>query len=191
MSTKPKPVRANNSHDRTLDKYIKDEVQAQKRGAAFTKQMQRVVDKCADDLAVIIAHERATRRPDKDPGIWAVVGKVSDLSLAYTMVVAGLHAGLRSFKPARKFKYKPTAQKWYHYVGLELGFEKDEPALVAGMWASKLLTQLPPFSLTDEGMMEVRLDLPEVQELVRGTINYLVTRKPQPPGRNFTFLLYW
>ena len=55
MSTKPKP-RARDDYNRTLDKYFKDEIQIQKRpGPARTQQMRRVVDQCAEELAVIAA----------------------------------------------------------------------------------------------------------------------------------------
>jgi hypothetical protein len=180
MSTKPKP-RARDDYNRTLDKYFKDEIQIQKRpGPARTQQMRRVVDQCAEELAVIIAHERANRRPDKDAEIWAVIGGEPDFGIALTMLVAGLHAGIRGYHaPKRKPKYKPTSYKWFAYVGEELGFEKGEPALYAGMWASKLVVKLPMFDLTDDGMIVVRLDAPEVRALINDTVNYIVTRKPQ------------
>ena len=181
MSTKPRPVRANNSRERTLDKFLKDEVQIQKRrGPTFTSGLRRVVDKYAEELAKIVAHERATRRPDKDPEIWAVIGGEPDIALALNMLHAGLYAGTRGYRPPkRKPKYKPTAYKWFAYVGEELGFARGEPALCAGMWASKLVVKLPMFDLTDDGMIVVRLDAPEVRALINDTANYIVTRRPQ------------
>jgi DNA-directed RNA polymerase len=180
MST-TRPIRAPDSFNRTLDKFIKDEMQAHKRrGPAFTKQMRRVVDKYAEGLAILIAHERATRRPDRDPEIWATIGHEPDLGIALTMLVAGIHAGIRGYRPPkRKPKYKPTAYKWYAHVGEELGFDRGEPALIAGMWSAKFLTRLPMFDLTDDGMIVVRLDVPEVCALVNDAVNRIVTRRPQ------------
>jgi hypothetical protein len=135
------------------------------------KQLRLVIIKHSQDLATIIAHERATRHGNKEPHIWKAVEKRSDLNLALTMVVGALHNN--------QLSRRPSPAKWYARIGAELGFE-GAFAVEVGMWASKLPTQLPIFpQVLNHGGLEIRLDLPEVQALIHGAINYLVTRRPQ------------
>ena len=92
-----------------------------------------------------------------------------------------MHAGLRTYKPGkrRNRKHKLSRRRWYGSVGRELGFERGDPAHRAGMWAWKLLRRLPIFELSEDGQIEIRLDGPEVREIIKDAANYMYTRRPQ------------
>jgi hypothetical protein len=177
---KPMP-RANNSHDRTFANIGRAEKETAKRvGIAFTDIWRPVALKYARDLEAILAHERTNYHGNSsDKDIWKHFESVPDWSIALMIVAHGLHAGLRRRVKKRRIKYKPSPAPWYNSVGLELGFEKGGPELVAGMWASKLLTRLEPFELSDDGWIRVKTELPELQEMLSGTLSYLAARRPQ------------